>query len=124
MYYLKEDVLMRKCRSPGSPATNGLSVLHQVVVPPSFRQHVLHLGHEVPMAGHMEIRENPGPDHGSFGQSYTKMWLSSVELVTWVNHSPLSNRHTDSKYLHLKSLFSRVLVDWFPEAIPLERITA
>ena len=55
-FYIKDDVLMRKWHSPRSPASDDWSVVHQVVLPLSFRPEVLRLAHEVPMAGHVGIR--------------------------------------------------------------------
>ena len=55
-FYIKDDVLMRKWRNPCSPASDDWSVVHQVVLPLSFRPEVLRLAHEAPMAGHVGIR--------------------------------------------------------------------
>ena len=55
-FYIKDDVLMRKWRNPRSPASDDWSVVHQVVLPLSFRPEVLRLAHEAPMAGHVGIR--------------------------------------------------------------------
>ena len=55
-FYIKDDVLMRKWRNPRSPASYDWSVVHQVVLPFSFRPEILRLAHEAPMAGHVGIR--------------------------------------------------------------------
>ena len=65
-FYIKEDVLMRKWRNPRSPASDDWSVVHQVVLPLSFRQEVLHLAHEAPMAGHVGIRRTKSRINGPF----------------------------------------------------------
>lgn len=56
-FYLKNDVRMRKWRNPCSPAIDNWCVVHQVVLPTLFRQDVLRLAHEAPMAGHLGIRK-------------------------------------------------------------------
>ena len=55
--YIKDDVLMRNRRNPHdhSLVSDDWSVVHQVVLPLSFRPEVLHLVHEAPMAGHVGI---------------------------------------------------------------------
>ena len=55
-FYIRDDVLMRKWRNPRSPASDDWAVVHQVVLPLSFRPEVLRLAHEAPMAGHVGIR--------------------------------------------------------------------
>jgi len=56
-YYLKSDVLMRKWRPPHAPASDDWSVVHQVVVRPSYHPEIIRLAHEIPMAGHAGIRK-------------------------------------------------------------------
>lgn len=56
-FYLKNDVLMRKWRPPERPATDEWSVHDQVVPPQNYRDEVLYLVHETPLAGHLGIRK-------------------------------------------------------------------
>ena len=57
MYYVCDDVLMRKWRPSDRPATEVWSAVEQVVLPESFRPEVLRLAHETPLAGHLGIRK-------------------------------------------------------------------
>ena len=53
----KDGVLMRKYRSPDIPAEDEWKLYHQIVVPKLFRNHVLSLAHENPMAGHLGVNK-------------------------------------------------------------------
>ncbi|KAL2099462.1 hypothetical protein ACEWY4_005942 [Coilia grayii] len=55
--YLKEGMLLRKWRPPQRPATEQWSVFSQIVLPVCYREEVLKLAHEKPMAGHLGIRK-------------------------------------------------------------------
>lgn len=52
-YFLKHDVLMRKYRPPDLSVDDDYGVLYQVVVPEPYRQEILRLAHETPLAGHL-----------------------------------------------------------------------
>jgi hypothetical protein len=52
-YFVKNGVLMRKWRPPDVPAGDEWSVSYQIVVPKSYRQEILNLAHETPLAGHL-----------------------------------------------------------------------
>ncbi|XP_076859481.1 uncharacterized protein LOC143512733 [Brachyhypopomus gauderio] len=54
-YSIRDGVLIRTW-SP-SNATDGWDAIHQIVVPTSFRSHVLQLAHEHPLSGHLGIRK-------------------------------------------------------------------
>ena len=56
-FYLKDNVLMRKWRPPDSPPDDGWKVVNQVVIPPSYRSHILSPGHELPLAGHLGFKK-------------------------------------------------------------------
>lgn len=56
-FYLKDDVLMRKWRPPDRPASDDWSVFDQIVLPQGYREDVLRLAHETPLAGHLGIRK-------------------------------------------------------------------
>ena len=56
-YYIKDDILMRKWRPPQRPADEEWSIVHQIIVPPSYCPEILRLAHEIPMAGHLGIRK-------------------------------------------------------------------
>ena len=55
--YTKNDVLMRKWRSSDVPADDEWAVKHQIVVPSSYRPHILSLAHDTPMSGHLGINK-------------------------------------------------------------------
>ena len=56
-FYIKNGILMRKWRSPESPADDEWAVNHQIVVPKIYRSEILSLGHETPMSGHLGVNK-------------------------------------------------------------------
>ena len=48
---------MGKWRPPDASTNEAWRVVHQVVVPPSYRAEVLKTAHDLPMAGHLGIRK-------------------------------------------------------------------
>ena len=56
-FFTKNGVLMRKWRPPDIPAEDEWAVKYQIVVPKSYRQEILSLAHETPLAGHMGINK-------------------------------------------------------------------
>ena len=54
-YFLKQGVLMRKWRPPTIPASQEWNVIYQIVIPQKYRNTVLSLAHDTPMAGHMGV---------------------------------------------------------------------
>ena len=54
-FYTKNDVLTRKWRPSDVPADDEWAVKHQIVVPSSYRPHILSLAHDTPMSGHLGI---------------------------------------------------------------------
>ena len=56
-FFLKDGVLLRKFRPPDRPVAEEWAVLEQIVLPPGYRQEVLQLAHETPLAGHLGIRK-------------------------------------------------------------------
>ncbi len=52
-YFKKDGVLMRKWRPPDIPADNEWKVNYQIVVPKCYRQEILNLAHDTPLAGHL-----------------------------------------------------------------------
>ena len=56
-FYTKNDVLMRKWRPSDVPADDEWAVKHQIVVPSSYRPHILSLAHDTPMSGHLGINK-------------------------------------------------------------------
>lgn len=56
-YYRKCGVFMRKWRPPDASAEEDWRVVHQIVVPPTCRNEILRLGHDVPMAGHLGVNK-------------------------------------------------------------------
>jgi hypothetical protein len=55
--FIRAGVLMRKWRPPEVSADEEWAVVYQVVVPPSYRQEILSLGHETPMASHLVVNK-------------------------------------------------------------------
>ena len=51
----KNDVLMRKWRPSDVLADDEWAVKHQIVVPCSYRTHILSVAHDTPMSGHLGI---------------------------------------------------------------------
>ena len=56
-FYTKNDVLMRKWRPSDVHADDEWEVIHQIVVPSSYRPHILSLAHDTPMSGHLGINK-------------------------------------------------------------------
>ena len=56
-FYTKNDVLMRKWHPSDVPADDEWAVKHQIVVPSSYRPHILSLAHDTPMSGHLGINK-------------------------------------------------------------------
>ncbi|XP_077863555.1 uncharacterized protein LOC144347604 [Saccoglossus kowalevskii] len=55
--YMKDGVLMRKWRPPSSPADEDWTIVHQIVVPHSYRHEILRIAHSIPVAGHLGVRK-------------------------------------------------------------------
>ena len=53
--YLKDGLLMRKWRPPEARVNEEWRVVHQIVVPKRYRQDILSLAHDAPLAGHLGI---------------------------------------------------------------------
>ena len=53
--FTKNGVLMRKWRPPDVSVEDEWAVKHQIVVPKSYRQEILSMAHETPLAGHMGV---------------------------------------------------------------------
>ena len=57
-YFSKNGVLMRKWRPlPDVPAEDQWAVKYQVVVPKTYRQDILNIAHETPLAGHLGVNK-------------------------------------------------------------------
>ena len=56
-YYKKSGVLMRHWKPQDAPANETWRAVHQIVVPGPYRNEVLHLAHESPLAGHLGINK-------------------------------------------------------------------
>ena len=55
--FTKNGVLMRKWRPPDVPVEDDWAVKYQIVVPKSYRQEILSMAHETPLAGHMGVNK-------------------------------------------------------------------
>ena len=53
--FTKNGVLMRKWRPPDVSVEDEWAVKHQIVVPKTYRQEILSMAHETPLAGHMGV---------------------------------------------------------------------
>ncbi|CAC5371239.1 unnamed protein product [Mytilus coruscus] len=56
-YYHQDGILMRKWRSPYATPEEEWRVVYQVVVPKVYRQDIISLAHDTPLAGHLGIRK-------------------------------------------------------------------
>ena len=56
-YYVKNDILIRKCCPPDVSADDEWTVNHQIVVPRAYRPEILNLAHETPMSGHLGVNK-------------------------------------------------------------------
>ena len=56
-YYTKNGILMRKWRPPDVPANDEWKVVHQIVIPMSYRPHILNIAHETPLSGHLGVNK-------------------------------------------------------------------
>ena len=56
-YYKKAGVLMRKWRPADVPADEVWKEVHQIVVPSTYRQDIISLAHEAPLAGHLGVHK-------------------------------------------------------------------
>ena len=54
--YLRNGIVMRKWRLPEMSVDDEWQIMHQIVVPKSYRQEILILAHETPLAGHLGVR--------------------------------------------------------------------
>ena len=52
-YFVQKDILMRKWRPPDVPADDEWGVKYQIVIPKVYRNEILSLAHETPLAGHL-----------------------------------------------------------------------
>jgi len=56
-YFVRDDILMRKWRPREVPSSEAWRVVYQVIVPPVYREDVLRLVHETPLAGHLGVNK-------------------------------------------------------------------
>ena len=82
-FFLREGLLMRKWRPPERPAAEEWSVYEQIVLPQGYRNEVLRLAHETPMAGHLGVRKTlEKVRRHFFGQRCAKMLFPIARPVT------------------------------------------
>ena len=65
-YYYKNDLLMRKWTPASSAPSNTWSVRHQIIVPESYRKHILRLAHDTPLGGHLGVSKTLDRIRGYF----------------------------------------------------------
>ena len=151
-YYVKDGMLMRKWRPPLRPADEDWTVVHQVVVPPTYRKEILRIAHELPVGGHLGVRKTKDRIMRHF--YWPKLSADVAEFCRTCHTCQVVGKPQPSlKPAPLIPIpafdepFSRVLVDCvgplpktrsghkylltimdmssrFPEAIPLRNITA
>ena len=56
-YFMKHGVLSRKWRPPDAPPDDSWRVHYQIVVPTQYRDKIVKLTHDTPMAGHLGVRK-------------------------------------------------------------------
>ena len=56
-YYFQDEILMRKWRPPDIAANEDWATFHQIVVPTSYRKHLLSLAHDLPLGGHFGVNK-------------------------------------------------------------------
>lgn len=56
-YFVKNDVLMRKCSPPRVPVLEDWAVVYQVVIPKTYRPEIVRTAHEIPLVGHLGINK-------------------------------------------------------------------
>ena len=54
-YFIKDGILLRKWKPPEVPANEDWKVVNQIVVPSRYRDEILNLAHDTPMAGHLGV---------------------------------------------------------------------
>ena len=151
-YYAKSGILMRKWRPPESPANEEWRVIHQVIVPPCYRNDILMMAHDIPLAGHLGIRKTQSRILQHF--YWPKLHKDVVDFCKTCHTCQIIGKSQPAvKPAPLIPIpafdepFTRVLVDCvgplpttksgyrflltimdlstrFPEAIPLKKITA
>ena len=151
-YYKKNGVLMRKWRPPDVPSDAEWAVKHQVVLPKSYRNGVLSMAHETPLAGHLGVSKTYNKILNHFFWPLIKTDVSNFcrschtcQMVGKPNQKiPRAPLHPIPAF---EEPFSRVIIDCvgplpktksgneflltimcastrFPEAIPLRNIKA
>lgn len=151
-YYVKSGILMRKWRPPESPAKEEWRVIHQIVVPPCYRNDILAMAHDIPLAGHLGIRKTQARIMQHF--YWPKLHKDVVDFCRTCHTCQMIGKAQHSvkpapliPIPAFEEPFTRVLVDCvgplpttksgyrflltimdmstrFPEAIPLKKITA
>ncbi|XP_072171900.1 uncharacterized protein [Diadema setosum] len=151
-FYLRSGVLMRKWRPPNRPASESWSVVHQIVLPVSYRREILRVAHEVPMGGHVGIRKTQSRVMKYF--YWPKLHKDVVDFCKTCHTCQVVGKPQPSikpaPLIPIPAVgepFSRVLIDCvgplprtksgnkylltimdvstrFPEAIPMKKVTA
>ena len=80
-YFMKDGVLMRMSRRPTVPASQESSLIYQIVIPKKYRNTVLHLAHDTPMAGHLGVSKTCSQVRSQF--YWIGMSRSFVEAAKW-----------------------------------------
>lgn len=56
-YYVKSDILKREWRPPDVSFDDDWTVKHQLVMPKAYRTEILHMAHEMLVAGHLDVKK-------------------------------------------------------------------
>ncbi|XP_076043867.1 uncharacterized protein LOC143026959 [Oratosquilla oratoria] len=150
-YYTSSGVLLRKFRSPVSPANHPWAVRHQIVVPSPLRQDILSIAHDG-VGGHLGVRKTYTKILSHFYWPKLKRDVSTYcrtcrPCQVAGKPNPTVKPYPLQPIPVVKELFSKIIIDCvgplpktprgfqflftivdcatrYPEAIPLRRITA
>jgi len=84
----RDDILMHKWRLREVPSSEAWRVVYQVVVPPVYREDVLCLAHETPLASHLGVNKTYKKILNHF--KTLSSFVELVLLVKWLA-SPIAN---------------------------------
>ena len=56
-YYVHDELLMRKWQPCDVSADEEWAVVRQIVVPTSYRKHIIELAHSLPLGGHLGVNK-------------------------------------------------------------------
>ena len=82
-YYTKSGILMRKFRPSDAKLDESWRIRHQIVLPQSYRDNVLSIAHDIPLAGHLGLKKRLTEYYNiSSGRVFVVAWQNPVKHVT------------------------------------------